>query len=273
MNEFEIAERLSGDTEKDIEMLTALMLSEKDRDSKRRMIEMLDKVNDFAHLKECGITPSGIEYADFVLGNCLFEMPDDSVLEKMAETFSLAEKGDANAQYMLAMYQFGGVLGFPDYNEAVKWLKLSAEQGNTDAVYELGVCYMNGDGLPHSYADAEECFKRAAEKDNLDALLALGMAYRGGRGLGEHPKEAYECFARAAELGSAEGYLHLGICTFNGTGTEANVEKAIEYVKQAEKLGSTDAKMLLRRMQRYYEEEDLDELEIAAARNREEVSD
>lgn len=273
MNEFEIAEKLSGDTDNDTEMLTALMLSEKDRDAKRRIIEMLDKVNDFAHLKECGLSPSGIEYADFILGNCLFEMPDESLLTKMGETRKAAEAGDADAQYTMAMYQFSGVLGFPDYNEAVKWLKLSAEQGNADAMYEIGVCYMNGEGLPHSYPDAEKYFKMAAEKDNLDAILALGMAYRGGRGLGEHPKEAYECFSRAAELGSAEGYLHLGICTFNGTGTEADVEKAIEIVKEAERRGSGDAKMLLRRMQRYYEEEDLDELEIAALRNREKISD
>ena len=84
MNEFEIAEKLSGDTDKDTETLTALMLAEKDRDAKRRIIEMLDKVNDYAHLKECGLSPSGIEYTDFVLGNCLFEMPDDSSLQKMA---------------------------------------------------------------------------------------------------------------------------------------------------------------------------------------------
>ena len=273
MNEFEIAEKLSGDTDKDTETLTALMLAEKDRDAKRRIIEMLDKVNDYAHLKECGLSPSGIEYTDFVLGNCLFEMPDDSSLQKMAETRAAAENGDADAQYTMAMYQFSGMLGFPDYDVAVDWLKKSAEQGQTDAMYELGVCYMNGEGLPHSYADAEKWFKLSAKKDNLDALLALGMAYRGGRGLKENPKGAYDCFKRASELGSAEGFLHLGICTFNGTGTEANIEEAIEYVKEAQKRGSTDAKMLLRRMQRYYEEEDLDELEIAAARNREEVSD
>lgn len=273
MNEFEIAERLSGDTDKDTEMLTSLMLTEKDRDAKRRIIEMLDKVNDYAHLKECGLAPSGIEYADFILGNCLFEMPDDSLLEKMAATRLAAENGDAVAQYTMAMYQFSGVLGFPDYSKAVDMLKRSAEQGNTDAMYELGVCCMNGEGMPHSYADAEVWFKKSAEQDNLDALLALGMAYRGGRGLGEKPIEAYKCFRRAADLGSAEGYLHLGICTFNGTGTEANVEEAIEFVKEAEKRGSTDAKMLLRRMQKYYEEGDLDADEIAAIRNREKIPD
>ena len=273
MNEIEIAEKLSGDTEKDIELLTSLMLSEKDREAKRRIIEMLDKVNDYAHLLECGFTPSGMEYIDFILGNCLFEMPEESVLQKMAEVRAAAESGDAKAEYMMAMYQFSCVLGFPDYAVAVDWLKKAAEKGNTDAMYELGVCYMNGEGLPHSYADAEEWFKKAAKADNLDALLALGMGYRGGRGLGENPKAAFECFSRAAELGSAEGYLHLGICTFNGTGTEANIETAIEYVKKAEALGSTDAKMLLRRMQKYYEDGDLDAEEIAAARNRKEIPD
>ena len=74
MNSYDIAEKLSGNAEKDIEILTAMMLSERDRETKRTIIELLNRVNDYAHLEEKGLCPSGIRYLDFVVGDCLFEM-------------------------------------------------------------------------------------------------------------------------------------------------------------------------------------------------------
>ncbi len=264
MNSYEIAEKLSGEPEKDTELLTAMMLAEKDRETKRTIIEMLNRVNDYAHLEEKGLRPNGIRYTDFVLGDCLFEMPDDAVLDALADTRRKASDGDAAAQYSLAMYLLGGALGFPDYRQITELLQKSAEQGNSDAQYELGVCYMNGEGVPLDYKAAESFYLQAAKQGNVDAMIALGAAYRGGKGLAENPAASFAMYKAAADMGCAAGYLHMGICYFNGTGVEANIEKAIECVETAEKLGSSDAKMLLKRMQRYYEEGDLDAIEIAA---------
>lgn len=264
MNSYEIAEKLTGDTDRDIEMLTAMMLSEKDRETKRTIIEMLDRINDYAHLTERGLKPSGVEYTAFAVGDCLFEMPEDDVLEKLAEAREKAEQGDAEAQYTLAMYLLSGVLGFPEYTEIVGLLTKSAEQGNSDALYELGVCYMNGEGVRNDSLKTEELWKRAADLGNVDAMVALGGAYRGGKGIPENLDASFAMYKAAADKGCAAGYLHTGICYFNGSGVEANIEKAIEYVRTAEQMGSSDAKMLLKRIQRYYEEEDLDAAEIAA---------
>ena len=118
-----------------------------------------------------------------------------------------------------------------------------------------------------------ELWKQAAEKGNVDAMVALGGAYRGGKGIPENLDASFAMYKAAADAGCAAGYLHTGICYFNGSGVEANIEKAIEYVRTAEQMGSSDAKMLLKRIQRYYEEEDLDAIEIDAARNREKISD
>lgn len=264
MNSYEIVEKLSGDPEQDIERLTAMMLAEKDRDTKHTIIEMLGRVNDYASLKERGLVPRGVAYDAFVVGDCLFEMPDDSVLQKIADTRAAAEGGEPQAQYAYAMYLLGGALGEPDYREVVDLLRKSAEQGNADALYELGVCYMNGEGVRNDSHETERLWKKAVELGNVDAMVALGAAYRGGKGIPENPKACFEMYKAAAEAGCAAGYLHLGICYFNGTGTEANIEKAIETVQIAEDMGSSDAKMLLKRMQLYYEEEDLDAIEIAA---------
>jgi TPR repeat protein len=60
---------------------------------------------------------------------------------------SLAEQGDAYAQYNLGnMYMKGE--GVPqDYAEAVKWYRLAAKQGYSSAQSNLGVAYTNGDGV------------------------------------------------------------------------------------------------------------------------------
>ena len=51
---------------------------------------------------------------------------------------SLAEQGDASAQYNLGQMYVQGK-GVPqDYKEAVKWFRLSAEQGDADAQNNLG---------------------------------------------------------------------------------------------------------------------------------------
>lgn len=273
MNCYEIAERLSGDPEQDIATLTAMLLSEKDRETKRTVLEMLNRINDYAQLAERGLTPSGVDYKAFAVGDCLFEMPADDVLDRLAKAREDASRGDAEAQYTLAMYMLSGMLGFPDYREVVDLLTKASEQGNSDALYELGVCYMNGEGVRNDSLKTEELWKAAAEKGNVDAMVALGGAYRGGKGIPENLDASFAMYKAAADLGCPAGYLHTGICYFNGSGVEANIEKAIEYVRTAEQMGSSDAKMLLKRIQRYYEEEDLDAIEINAARNREKISD
>ncbi|MDC3347866.1 sel1 repeat family protein [Paracoccaceae bacterium] len=59
----------------------------------------------------------------------------------------LAEAGDAQAQYSLAlMYDLGR--GVPrDYAEASKWYRLAAEQGKAQAQYNLGFSYATGLGV------------------------------------------------------------------------------------------------------------------------------
>ena len=72
----------------------------------------------------------------------------------LKEWTSLAEQGDAKAQFNLGiMYERGqGVL--QDYKTAVKWYALSAEQGDALAQYNLGVIYDKGQGVLQDYKTA-----------------------------------------------------------------------------------------------------------------------
>ncbi len=80
----------------------------------------------------------------------------------LKEWFSVAEQGDANSQYYLAvMYENGE--GVPrDYVEAVKWYREAAQQGLAAAQYSLGLSYATGLGVQQDDAEAEKWFREAA---------------------------------------------------------------------------------------------------------------
>ena len=94
-------------------------------------------------------------------------------------TKSLAEQGDALAQFNLGlMYDIGE--GVPENDaEAVKWYRLAAEQGRADAQYNLGVMYATGEGVPENYLSAYVWQSVSAAqgnqvaKDNIDIVKNL----------------------------------------------------------------------------------------------------
>ena len=82
----------------------------------------------------------------------------------------LAEQGDADAQFNLAlMYEDG--LGVPqDYKEAVRLYRLSAEQGFAKAQYNLGVMYANGQGVPQDNVLAHMWFNLSSSQGITNAI-------------------------------------------------------------------------------------------------------
>ena len=99
----------------------------------------------------------------------------------LKEWTSLAEQGDAKAQFNLGiMYERGqGVL--QDYKTAVKWYILSAEQGYAKAQYNLGVMYALGQGViadkvyAHMWGNILNSNGHEDGKKIMDYLLKQGM--------------------------------------------------------------------------------------------------
>ncbi len=78
----------------------------------------------------------------------------------LREVRSLAERGNAPAQYeMGVMYDTG--LGVPqDYAQALKWYRKAANQGYARAQFNLGSMYANGRGVPQNDLVAAEWFQK-----------------------------------------------------------------------------------------------------------------
>ena len=104
------------------------------------------------------------------------------------ELTPLAEKGNADAQFILGkMYWMGqGVLKDPE--QAMKLFKASALQGNADAQFFLGSIYL----LPHTdIAEGVKWLRLSAEQGNQDAQWMLGKAYlQGAKELPRDPVQA-----------------------------------------------------------------------------------
>jgi len=115
-----------------------------------------------------------------------------------AQNRSLAEKGDAEAQYNLGLIYDKG-MGVPqDDLEAIRWYWKAAEQGDPLAQYRLGFKYANGQGIPKNDTMAIKWFRKAADQGLPQSQYNLGIMYHHGRGVPQDNVMAYVWYKLAA---------------------------------------------------------------------------
>src|SRR5262249_33199032 len=119
-----------------------------------------------------------------------------------------AEKGNAEAQYMLgAIYNDGG-LGSRDYGAAARWYAKAADQGQADAQNSLGYLYDFGLGVPRDQTKAESLYEKAAVAGNT--LARNNIAYEWalhGRRLSEALNYAREAVRKLPQEGAYQDTL------------------------------------------------------------------
>jgi len=111
--------------------------------------------------------------------------------EEVKRDLSAAERGDASAQFKLALrYDLGH--GVPqNHTESVKWLRKASEQGFAEAQYNLGSMYESGLGVPQNSTEAVQWFSKAAQQGIESAQKNLGAMYGRGQGVPQNDTEAY----------------------------------------------------------------------------------
>ena len=90
-----------------------------------------------------------------------------------------------------------------DYATAIREATPLAETGNADAAYMLAILHLHGRGTPQSARAAVGWFRRAADKDHAAAQLYLGRLTMVGQGTSLDFVEAYKWFALSARNGNA----------------------------------------------------------------------
>ena len=161
---------------------------------------------------------------------------------------TLAEQGNADAQFNLGECYYFGYGVEQSYEEAVKWYRKAANQGHARAQCNLGICYYNGRGVEQSYEEAVKWFRKAANQGHARAQFNLGECYYFGYGVEQSYEEEVKWQRKAAEQGDAYAQCNLGYCYGNGRGVEQSYEEAVKWFRKAAEQGNTDAKRLLKQL-------------------------
>ena len=122
--------------------------------------------------------------------------------ESVEDYLVLAEVGDSDAQYNLAMLYFNGEAVFQSYSDAVFWFKKAAKQNNVDAKYHLAGMYMTGRYVELDYTKAAQWYRDAAEQGHAPSQNNLGELYFTGDGVNQNKFEAERWFEKAQEQGN-----------------------------------------------------------------------
>ena len=153
---------------------------------------------------------------------------------------SLAEQGDAAAQFNVGLLYSSGQ-GVPqDAGAAAQWYRLAADQGYAKAQLNLADMYAEGNGVPQDFVEAAKLYGEAAKQRNANARYKLAYLYHNGIGVSRDSKQAVDLYQQAADQGLPEAQLMLGILYSLGEAVPQNLEIAYLWLTLATAYGSSD---------------------------------
>jgi TPR repeat protein len=151
---------------------------------------------------------------------------------------SLADQGNALAQYSIGvMYDIGGGVK-KDYQEALKWYRLAAAQGHASAQYSIGVMYTHGLGVTKNYQEALKWHRLAADQGNADAQYNIGYMYTHGIGVTKNYQEALKWYRLSAAQGDAAAQSYIGGMYAEGLGVTQDYQEALKWHRLAADQGN-----------------------------------
>ena len=128
-----------------------------------------------------------------------------------------------------------------DYMTAYQIFKNLAEQGNPEAQYNLAILYKQGKGVMQDVAAAVNWFQKAADQGLPSAQYYMGHLYDEGEGVGKNFTKAVEWYQKAAEQGDPLAQTNLGVAYANGEGIKQDVVLAYVWFSLAASQGLTSA--------------------------------
>lgn len=150
--------------------------------------------------------------------------------KRTLEEIGKAERGDAKAQYGLALCYEGGFEGLAkDEEKALNWFRKAALLNNAKAQFRLALCYQAGQGVPKNDAESLKWFRKAAELNQVEAQFHLGLLYNRGTNVVRDDLEALKWFRRAAEQDHIFGQCSVASAYAYGRGVETNYVEAYAW--------------------------------------------
>ena len=152
---------------------------------------------------------------------------------------TLAEKGDANAQFHLGeCYAYGDGVAL-DESKAFQWYGKAAQNGSALAQLNLSVFYENGHGVAKDLDQAIIWLKKSAEQGNPMARCNLAAHYSSGIGVEKDEVKAVTLFRIDADRGFALSQRNLAVAYFYGRGVERDLVESFAYLTLAGEVDAT----------------------------------
>ncbi len=140
-----------------------------------------------------------------------------------------ASRGEAAAQYQVAMNYAAGT-GVPqDFKQASFWLEKSAKQGFAAGQYRLASLYEKGEGVAKDMSKAASWYEKAAAQGNVKAMHNLAVIHAEGRGVSQDFKEAAVWFEQAANHGLGDSQYNTAVLYERGLGVDRTPAKAFHW--------------------------------------------
>ena len=162
----------------------------------------------------------------------------ETISEQIAKVRAKAEKGKANAQFVLGAAYHVGLGVDENQHETVRWYRMAAEQGHVEAQHNLGYAYSNGEGVDEDKHEAVRWWRKAAEQGHVKAQFNLGVVYEYGKGVAEDKHEAVRWYRLAAEQGHAFAQFSLGLAYNNGEGVAEDEHESVRWYHMAAEQGN-----------------------------------
>ncbi len=166
------------------------------------------------------------------------------------ELYDMAEKGDADAQTVIATCYLSGDGVVQNFRLAFEWMQMAARQGQVQAQCLVGEMYYEGMGTEQDQEKAFEWWMKAAIQGEADAQNYIGWVYDVGLGVESDYTEAFKWFVMAAEQGLAMAQANVGEYYELGKGVPKDLEQAVVWYRKAAELECEEAVEALKRLGR-----------------------
>jgi uncharacterized protein len=159
-----------------------------------------------------------------------------------------AEKGDADAQLLLAIALRDGKGVMKNDAEAMQWAHKAADVGNAEAQDFIGFAYLRGAVVKRNTGLAYAYFKEAAD-ESAQAAFNLGQCYYGAQGTEQDCAKAIEWWERAATNGHGRAAAAAAMAYHTGEGISRDAKKARKLAERAAQLGNAGGLVFLGELQ------------------------
>ncbi len=152
------------------------------------------------HASEVGVLRARIALAELERGQ--EPLAPSSLAAAAQGPLLAARRGDAQAQYDVAMMFLSGDRVARDTTAAKEWLIKAANQNHRLAQRTLAEALARGIDFEQDYDEAAKWYLRAAQAGDSDAQFAMGTLYSVGLGVKANTMESQRWYSAAAKQGN-----------------------------------------------------------------------